>query len=56
MAIPVEKRDLTDGWVLTCRGADGSDLTLTDLSIKRENLTCQGECYQIRSPSLAAIA
>ena len=42
MSIPVEKRDLADGWVLTCRGADGGDLTLTDLSIKRENLTCQG--------------
>lgn len=41
MSIPVEKRDLADGWVLTCRGADGGDLTLTDLSIKRENLTCQ---------------
>lgn len=42
MSIPVEKRDLADGWVLTCRGADGGDLTLTDLSIKRENLSCQG--------------
>ena len=46
MSIPVEKRDLADGWVLTCRGADGGDLTLTDLSIKRENLTCQGKCRQ----------
>jgi hypothetical protein len=44
MSIPVEKRDLADGWVLTCRGADGGDLTLTDLTIKRENLTCQGKC------------
>jgi hypothetical protein len=42
MSIPVEKRDLTDGWILTCRGADGGDLKLTDLTIKRENLTCQG--------------
>jgi hypothetical protein len=42
MSIPVEKRDLADGWVLTCRGADGGDLKLTDLSIKKENLTCQG--------------
>eukprot|EP00934_Nitzschia_sp_Nitz4_P008332 Nitzschia sp. Nitz4//scaffold43_size134323//59252//64701//NITZ4_003299-RA/size134323-processed-gene-0.11-mRNA-1//1//CDS//3329551948//8322//frame0 len=41
MSIPVEKRDLAEGWMLTCRGADGGDLTLTDLSIKRENLTCQ---------------
>ena len=43
MSIPVEKRDLADGWVLTCRGADGGDLKLTDLIIRRENLTCQGE-------------
>lgn len=42
MSIPVEKRDLADGWVLTCRGADGGDLTLTDLNIRRDNLTCQG--------------
>jgi hypothetical protein len=43
MSIPVEKRDLGDGWVLTCRGEDGGDLTLTDLVVKRENLVCQGE-------------
>ena len=41
MSIPVEKRDLGDGWVLTCRGEDGADLTLSDVNIKRENLTCQ---------------
>eukprot|EP00980_Cylindrotheca_fusiformis_P031699 scaffold26800_cov127-Cylindrotheca_fusiformis.AAC.6 len=41
MSIPVEKRDLADGWVLTCRGEDGGDLTLTDLVVKRENLVCQ---------------
>jgi len=41
MSIPVEKRDLVDGWVLTCRGEDGGDLTLTDLVVKRENLVCQ---------------
>jgi len=27
--------------VLTCRGEDGSDLTLSDVKIKRENLVCQ---------------
>ena len=42
MSIPIEKRDLGDGWVLTCRGEDGGDLRLSDVSIKRENLTCQG--------------
>jgi len=41
MSIPVERRDLGDGWVLTCRGEDGSDLTLSDVKIKRENLICQ---------------
>lgn len=41
MSIPVEKRDLGEGWTLTCRGAGGGDLTLTELVIKRENLTCQ---------------
>lgn len=42
MSIPVEKRDLVDGWVLTCRGEDGGDLTLTDLVVRREDLVCQG--------------
>lgn len=37
----MEKRELGDGWVLTCRGEDGGDLTLSDVNIKRENLVCQ---------------
>ena len=41
LSIPVEKRDLGEGWCLTCRGAGGGDLTLTELNLKRENLTCQ---------------
>ena len=41
MSIPVERRELGDGWVLTCRGEDGSDLTLSDVKVKRENLVCQ---------------
>jgi hypothetical protein len=41
MSIPVERRALGDGWVLSCHGEDGGDLTLSDVSIKRENLTCQ---------------
>lgn len=44
MSIPVEKRDLggdMKGWALTCRGEDGGDLTLSDVSIRRENLICQ---------------
>jgi hypothetical protein len=41
LSIPVEKRDLGEGWVLTCHGEDGGDLTLSDVKIKRENLVCQ---------------
>lgn len=41
MSIPVEKRDLGEGWMLTCQGEDGGDLTLSDVTIKRENLVCQ---------------
>lgn len=41
ISIPVEKRDLMEGWVLTCRGEDGGDLTLSDVSAKKENLVCQ---------------
>jgi hypothetical protein len=41
MSIPIDKRDLGDGWVLTCHGKDGGDLTLSDVNIKRENLVCQ---------------
>lgn len=38
MSIPIERRELQDGWVLTCRGKDGGDLRLSDLRLKRENL------------------
>jgi hypothetical protein len=41
LSIPVERRDLGEGWVLTCHGQDGGDLTLSDLVMKRENLVCQ---------------
>lgn len=41
MSIPVERRDLGEGWVLTCHGEDGGGLTLSDVNIKRENLVCQ---------------
>lgn len=41
MSIPVDRRELGDGWVLTCRGESGGDLTLSDVTIKRENLCCQ---------------
>ena len=41
MSIPMEKRELSDGWVLTCRSESGGDLTLSDVALKRENLTAQ---------------
>jgi hypothetical protein len=41
MSIPVKQRELSDGWVLTCHGEDGGDLTLSDATIRRENLCCQ---------------
>jgi len=41
MSIPVERRDLGEGWGLTCRSEDGGDLQLSDVKLKRENLTCQ---------------
>lgn len=41
ISIPVEKRELMEGWVLTCRGEDGGDLTLSDVSVKKDNLVCQ---------------
>ncbi|KAL3902589.1 MAG: hypothetical protein SGILL_010773, partial [Bacillariaceae sp.] len=41
MSIPVEKRNLPDEWTITCRTSDGGHLTLKDLVIKRDNLTCQ---------------
>lgn len=34
LSIPVEKRDLPDGWTLTCRASDGGHLQLNDLVIK----------------------
>ena len=41
MSIPIERRELQDGWVLTCRSKEGGDLRLSDISVKRENLVCQ---------------
>ncbi|KAL9189680.1 hypothetical protein ACHAXT_009355 [Thalassiosira profunda] len=38
MSIPIERVELQDGWVLTCRSKDGGDLRLSDLSVLRENL------------------
>lgn len=41
LSIPVERRELGDGWVLSCHGEHGGDLTLSDVKVKRENLECE---------------
>jgi hypothetical protein len=41
MSIPIDRREVGDGWVLTCRGRNGKDLTLSNVSIKQENLLCK---------------
>lgn len=40
MSIPIERREIGDGWVLTCRGKFGKDLTLSDVNVQKENLVC----------------
>lgn len=40
MSIPIERRELEGGWVLTCRGKQGGDLCLSDISTDRENFLC----------------
>lgn len=41
MSIPIEKREIGDDWVVTCRGRNGKDLTLSNVNIEKENLLCQ---------------
>ena len=41
MSIPIERREIGEGWVLTCRGKNGEDLRLSDVQVKQENLTCE---------------
>jgi hypothetical protein len=41
MSIPIDRREVGDGWVLTCRGRNGKDLTLSNVSINQENLLCK---------------
>eukprot|EP00814_Leptocylindrus_danicus_P003565 CAMPEP_0116005884 /NCGR_PEP_ID=MMETSP0321-20121206/1417_1 /TAXON_ID=163516 /ORGANISM="Leptocylindrus danicus var. danicus, Strain B650" /LENGTH=511 /DNA_ID=CAMNT_0003474369 /DNA_START=112 /DNA_END=1647 /DNA_ORIENTATION=- len=41
MHIPIEKRDIGDGWILTCRGMNGKDLQLSAVQLKRDNLVCR---------------
>src|SRR6056300_1910338 len=33
MSIPIERRELEGGWVLSCRGKQGGDLRLSDISM-----------------------
>lgn len=41
LSIPVERRELGEGWVLTVGQDGGGDLTLSDVKVKRENLVCE---------------
>ena len=41
MSIPIEKREVGEGWVLTCRGRNGNDMTLSNVSIEKDNLLCR---------------
>lgn len=41
MSIPIERIDVSDGWVLTCRDKDGGHLSLSDIVWSKENLVCR---------------
>jgi hypothetical protein len=41
MSIPIEKREIGEDWVVTCRGRNGKDLTLSSVNINKENLLCK---------------
>ena len=41
MSIPVERREIGDGWVLTCRSGDNGPLKLSDVTLCRDNMVCQ---------------
>lgn len=49
VSIPIERREIGEGWVITCRGRNGKDLTLSNISIQKDNL----ECSVFGSPILA---
>lgn len=41
MSIPIERREIGEDWVVTCRGRNGKDLTLSSVNIDKENLLCK---------------
>jgi hypothetical protein len=41
ISIPIEKREVGEGWVLTCRGRNGKDLTLSNVGFEQDNLLCK---------------
>jgi hypothetical protein len=41
ISIPIEKREVGEGWVLTCRGRNGNDLTLSNVGFEQDNLLCK---------------
>lgn len=41
MSIPIERRDIAEGWVITCRGRNGKDLSLSHVNIDKDHLLCK---------------
>lgn len=64
MSIPIERREVGEGWVLTCRGRNDNDLTLSNVSIEKDNLFCRvfgsqvlglDEIDLIKKPSMSSV-
>jgi len=41
MSIPIHRREIGEGWVITCFGECGEDLRLSDVNIENENIKCE---------------
>ena len=41
MSIPIEKREIGEGWAVTMKMKNGEDLRLSDVQVEQENLTCE---------------
>ena len=41
MSIPVERREINESWVITCRGRNGKDLTLSNIGLEQDNIFCK---------------
>jgi len=41
ISIPIERREIGEGWCVSCRGRGGEDLKLSNLIIQKENVICR---------------